>query len=146
MKTEEFFNWLHDLRYSRMICLLLPSAAVMGYPIPVIKSGDRALLLPFFEPLPDGGYRPCGMVGVPFGGTRILAYSAAQWLQSETGSDTPLYSGDAQRMDNYYSRLAAWDSADAAQCELLQLQLLDMLPPGTRQFYQSIIPEKAGLK
>ena len=138
MTTDAFIGWLHDLRFSRMVCMLLPTDAVMAYPIPVIRCDARMLIVPFFETAGEA-YQPCGFVAVPYGGERIIAYSAAQWLEGTAEENIRLYSGDAQCMDAYYSRLAAWETPDAGQCEALQRTLLSMLEPGLAGFYNSLL-------
>ena len=138
MTTDTFIGWLHDLRYSRMVCMLLPTDAVMAYPIPAVRCGERMLIIPLFETAEEA-YQPCGFIVVPCGGERIIAYSAAQWLGFGAEGTMRLYSGDAQSMDAYYSRLAAWKTPDAEQCEALQHTLLNMLEPGLAGFYKSLL-------
>ena len=142
MTADAFIGWLHDLRYSRMVCMLLPTDAVMAYPIPVVRSGERMLVVPFFEVAADEAYRPYGFIAVPYGGERIVAYSAAPWLESVGAETLRLYSGNAQQMDAYYVRLAKWEAPDKAQCAELQSALLDMLKPDLAGFYRSIISER----
>lgn len=139
MTTDAFLGWLHDLRYSRMVCMLLPMGAVMGYPIPVMHSDSPMLMVPFFERTAEEAHLPCGWIAVPYGGDRIVAFSAARWLGDAAKTPVCLYNGEMQRMDAYYSRLAEAETPDAQECGLLQQELLSMLMPALAEFYKSII-------
>ncbi len=136
MTTDAFIGWLHDLRYSRLVCMLLPTDAVMGYPIPAVRGGERTLIIPFFTALEEM-HQPCGLIAVAYGSERILAYGEAKWLGN--AEPVQLFSGDAQSMDAYYSRLAAWEAPDKIQCGIMQQILLDMLAPELAAFYKSVI-------